>query len=47
MEKANRAEFCAANKRKKYATAEMIESIAFNDTVEMMDSIAFDVKGGM
>ncbi len=36
--KANRAEFQAANKRKKYAMAEMIESIAFNDKAEMIDS---------
>jgi hypothetical protein len=38
VERADQAEFRAANKRKKYATAEMIESIAFNDEVEIMDS---------
>ncbi len=38
MERADRAEFWAANKRKKYATVEMIESIAFDDKAEMMDS---------
>ena len=37
VERADRAEFRAANKRKKYATAEIIESIAFNDEAEMMD----------
>ena len=37
VERVDRAEFWAANKRKKYATAEMIESIAFDDEAEMMD----------
>ena len=36
VERADQAEFRAANKRKKYATAEMIESIAFDDEAEMM-----------
>ena len=37
VESADRAEFRAVNKRKKYAMEEMIESIAFNDEAEMMD----------
>jgi hypothetical protein len=37
MERAKQAEFWAANKRKKYGTAEMIESIAVDDEAEMMD----------
>jgi hypothetical protein len=37
VERADQAEFPAANKRKKYAMVEMIESIAFDDEEEMMD----------
>ena len=37
VERADRAEFRAASKREKQATAETIESIAFDDEVEMMD----------
>ena len=37
VERADQVEFWAAKKRKKYATAEMIERIASNDEAEMMD----------
>ncbi len=37
VERADQAEFPAANKRKKYAMVEMIESIAFDDEEKMMD----------
>ena len=37
VERADRAEFQAANKRKKYSKVEMIEIIAFDDEAEMMD----------
>jgi hypothetical protein len=47
VEKANQAEFWAANKKKKYTTLEMIESIAFDDDAEMMDSIPLNGEGGM
>ena len=47
MEKANRAESQAANKKKKYATAEMKESIAFDDDVEMIERRASNGNGGM
>ena len=37
VERADQAEIQAANKREKYARAEMIESIAFNDEAEIVD----------
>ena len=37
VERADRAEFRAMNKRKKYATVEMLKSMAFDDEADMMD----------
>ena len=37
VERADRAEFRATNKRKKYTTADMLEGMAFDDNAEMKD----------